>query len=80
MSEEEMRVVDSFVIGGTNAGPSMPGVRLQQMLGTQIFIDVLSHKLHVPTLEGTKVASKGDRIILYDDGTLDVEVSDREKE
>lgn len=75
-----MRVVDSFVVGGTSAGPSLPGVLLQQMLGTRIAINPISRGLFVPTPKGIKVASKGDRIILYDDDTLNVEVSDREKD
>ena len=69
----ERRVVDSFTVGGTKAGPSLPGARLQQMLGTRIVIDMSSRTLYVPTMNGVVQARTGARIILYDDDTLEVE-------
>lgn len=69
----ERRVVDSFTVGGTKAGPSLPGARLQQMLGTRIEIDMSSRTLYVPTMKGVVQARIGARIILYDDDTLEVE-------
>ena len=66
------RIIDSFVIGGTPAGPSMPGANLQRMLGGRIAINIFTHELTVPTQDGLIIASKGDEIILYDDGTLEV--------
>lgn len=69
----ERRVVDSFTVGGTKAGPSLPGARLQQMLGTKIVIDMSSRTLYVPTMKGVVQARTGARIILYDDDTLEVE-------
>ena len=69
----ERRVVDSFTVGGTKAGPSLPGARLQQMLGTKIVIDMSSRTLYVPTMKGIVQARTGARIILYDDDTLEVE-------
>lgn len=69
----ERRVVDSFTVGGTKAGPSLPGARLQQMLGTRIVIDMSSRTLYVPTMKGIVQARTGDRIIIYDDDTLEVE-------
>lgn len=69
----ERRVVDSFTVGGTKAGPSLPGARLQQMLGTRIVIDMSSRTLYVPTVKGVVQARTGARIILYDDDTLEVE-------
>lgn len=65
-------IIDSFTIGGTSAGASMPGVYLQRMLGTRIFINMEAHTLTVPTPYGRIIASKGDTIVLYDDDTLDV--------
>ncbi len=70
------KAIDSFTIGGTKAGPSMPDIRLQSMLGKRIAIDMCNHELHVPTPHGVVIASQGDRIILYDDNTLDVEKHD----
>ena len=67
--------VDSFTIGGTAAGPSMPGRKIHAMLGTRIAIDVHMHVLHVPTPRGYVTARIGDRIILYDDGTLEVRLA-----
>lgn len=69
----ERRVVDSFTVGGTKAGPSLPGARIQQMLGTRIVIDMSSRTLYVPTMKGIVQARTGARIILYDDDTLEVE-------
>ena len=69
----ERRVVDSFTVGGTKAGPSLPGARIQQMLGTRIVIDMCSRTLYVPTMKGVVQARTGARIILYDDDTLEVE-------
>ena len=69
----ERNIVDSFFVGGIHGRPSMPGVKLQQMLGTTIKIDMLSHRLLVPTPNGVTVANIGDCIILYDDDTLGVE-------
>lgn len=66
------RVIDNFVVGGTSAGPSMPGAYLQRMLGSRITINIFTHELTVPTPNGLVIASKGDEIILYDDGTLEV--------
>lgn len=66
------RIIDSFVIGGTPAGPSMPGANLQRMLGGRITINIFTHELTVPTPNGLVIARKGDEILLYDDGTLDV--------
>ena len=65
--------VDAFTIGGTNAGPSMPGPRLQQMLGSRILIDMEGHQLMVPTKQGPVIAREGDRIILWSDDSLEVE-------
>lgn len=66
-------VIDSFTIGGTMAGPSMPGARLQKLIGTQIMIYPRERKMRVPTPNGPVIAGNGDRIVLYDDGTLGVE-------
>lgn len=65
--------IDSFVVGGTGAGPSLPGPRLQRMLGKEIEIDMERMRLGVPTPDGRVIAHRGDRIVLYDDGTLEVE-------
>lgn len=65
-------IIDSFTIGGTPAGASMPGMYLQRMLGTRISINMETHTLTVPTPCGYVEAQKGDRIVLHDDGTLDV--------
>lgn len=64
--------IDSFVVGGTVAGPSLPGPMLQRMLGREIEIDMERMRLKVPTLDGHIIANRGDRIVLYDDGTLEV--------
>lgn len=66
------KVIDSFTVGGTKAGPSLPGARLQQMLGTRIAID-MSRTLYVPTMKGVVQARTGARIVLYDDDSLEVE-------
>lgn len=65
-------IIDSFTIGGTNVGATMPGARLLRMLGTRIEIDVDMHQLIVPTPHGYVHASAGDTIVLYDDDTLEV--------
>lgn len=67
------KVIDYFTVGGTKAGLSLPGARLQQMLGTRIEIDMSRCTLYVPTMRGIVQASTGDQIILYDDDTLEVE-------
>lgn len=69
----DLVVIDSFTIGGTKAGPSMPGPRLQQMLGTRIAIDMASHTLTVPTRQGSVIAGQGDRIVLWSDNSLEVQ-------
>ena len=68
-----MRIIDSFTIGGTGARPSMPGAKLQRMLGSRIAIDIAAQTLYVPTKRGIVQASRGDRIVLYDDDSLEVE-------
>ena len=65
--------VDAFTIGGSKAGPSMPGPRLQRMLGSRILIDMEGHRLMVPTKRGPVIAREGDRIILWSDDSLEVE-------
>lgn len=65
-------IIDSFTIGGTNVGASMPGVYLQRMLGTRIAINMETHTLTVPAPHGYVYASAGDTIVLYDDDTLAV--------
>ena len=65
--------VDAFTIGGSKAGPSMPGPRLQRMLGSRILIDMEGHQLMVPTKRGPVIAHEGDRIILWSDDSLEVE-------
>ena len=69
----ERKVIDSFVVGGTKAGSSLPGARLQQMLGKRIAIDMSSRTLYVPTMKGVVQARIGARIIIYDDDSLEVE-------
>ena len=66
-------VIDSFTIGGTAAGPSMPGERLQRLIGTRIMVYPMERMLRVPTPDGPVMACQGDRIVLYDNGTLGVE-------
>lgn len=70
---EGRKQVDSFTIGGTKAGPSMPGPRLQRIIGSRILVNMFDHTLLVPTRQGSEVAKAGDRIILYDDDSLEVE-------
>lgn len=70
-------VIDSFTIGGTAAGPSLPGAVIQKALGSVIKIDMVNHELHVPTTGGVKAAMPGDRVLAYDDGTFDVEYKGR---
>ena len=69
-------VIDSFTIGGTAAGPSMPGARLQRLIGTRIMVYPIERKMRVHTSDGPVIAGKGDRIVLYDDDTLGVEKHD----
>lgn len=69
-------VIDSFTIGGTKAGPSMPGTRLQRMIGTKIMVYPIERKMRVHTPDGPVIAGLGDRIVLYDDDTLGVEKND----
>ena len=68
-----MKVIDGFTIGGTKNGPSMPGAKLQRMLGSRIAINIATKTLYVPTTRGIVQASRGDRIVLYDDDSLEVE-------
>lgn len=63
-------VIDSFMIGGTAAGPSIPGARLQRLIGTRTMVYPMERMLRVPTPDGPVMACHGDRIVLYDDGTL----------
>lgn len=73
MQMSDLVQVDSFTIGGTKAGPSMPGPRLQRMLGSRILINVDTHMLHVPTRTGWEIAQTGDRIVLWSDDSLEVQ-------
>lgn len=66
------KIIDSFTIGGTKAGPSMPGTRLQAMIGKRIGVNIFTRELNVPTPNGLIIAGKGDEIILYNDDTLEV--------
>lgn len=68
-----MRIIDSFTIGGTKVGASLPGMKLQGMLGSRIAINMASQTLYVPTKHGIAQARRGDRIVLYDDDSLEVE-------
>lgn len=52
------KVIDSFTVGGTKAGPRLPGARLQQMLGMRIAIDMSRRTLYVPTMRGAAQAIK----------------------
>ena len=66
--------IDSLVIGGIPGQlPHLPGMRLQELLGTRIQIDMANNELYVPTKNGVKIAAKGDRIVLFDDDSLDVD-------
>lgn len=65
------KVIDEFTIGGIGSRPSLPGDKLQRLLGSRIRIDVAAQELIVPTKSGVVIARRGDRIVLYDDGTLD---------
>lgn len=47
-----MRIIDSFTIGGTKVGASLPGMKLQGMLGSRIAINMASQTLYVPTKHG----------------------------
>ena len=68
--------VDAFTVGGSKAGPSMPGPRLQQMLGSRILVNMDAHMLYVPTKHGLDTAQAGDRIVLWSDDSLEVEHAD----
>lgn len=68
-----MKVIDSFTIGGTKAGASLPGAKLQGMLGSRIAINLATQTLYVPTKQGIVQARRGDRVVLYDDNSLEVE-------
>lgn len=68
--------VDRFTVGGTMAGASLPGKVIQQALGSTIEIDIIGHRLFVPTPTGTKVATKGNCVVAYNDGTFEVEKCD----
>lgn len=65
-------IYDSFTIGGKNGHPSLPGDKLQRMIGSTIRVNVGKQVLFVPTDRGEIMASKGDTIVLYEDGSLDV--------
>lgn len=69
----DLRIVDSFKVGGSNAGPSMPGYRIQRMLGTRISINIVNKTLTVPTRQGPEIARQGDVINLWSDDSLEVE-------
>jgi len=69
----DLTQVDAFTIGGTKAGPSMPGPKLQAQIGSRILIDMNNHLLHVPTRQGWVIAQAGDRIILWSDDSLEVQ-------
>ena len=73
MQMEGRTRVDSFTIGGTKAGPSMPGPRLQQLIGSRVLVNMFDRTLMVPTPNGPEVAKIGDRIVLWSDDTLEVE-------
>lgn len=68
-----MKIIDSFTIGGTEVGASLPGAKLQGMLGSRIAIDLATQTLYVPTKQGIVQARRGDRVVLYDDNSLEVE-------
>lgn len=68
--------VEAFTIGGTHSGLSMPGPRLQRMLGSRILINMEAYMLHVPTKHGWEIAQEGDRIVLWSDDSLEVEHAD----
>ncbi len=67
-------IVERFLIGGSAHHPSMPSVKLQKAIGSEIWVDIHLQQLSVPTDSGRKIANKGDTIICYSDGTYDVEV------
>lgn len=67
------RIVDSFTVGGTKAGMSMPGPQLQTMLGRRIQISVETMTLYVQTEHGVEMARRGDKVVLFEDGMLEVE-------
>lgn len=68
----EVKIIDSFTVGGVAGHPSMPGEKLQRMLGTRIAINLGTRTLTVPTKKGIVTAMAGNRIILYEDDSLEV--------
>lgn len=62
-----MRIIESFTVGN-----GMPSERLQRALGNEIGIDVVRQELYVPVGEEMKIASVGDTIQCYENGTYDV--------
>lgn len=67
----ERKIIERFTVGGTKSGPNLPSSRaLQDALGTRII--VTGRMLIVPTPTGTKVAQRGDTILVYDDNSFDV--------
>lgn len=60
-------IVESFTIGN-----GIPSERLQRALGSEIKIDVANQELYVPVGKEIKIASVGDTIQCYEDGTYDV--------
>ena len=60
-----MRIIESFTVGN-----GMPSERLQRALGNEIGIDVVRQELYVPVGEEMKIASVGDTIQCYEDGTF----------
>lgn len=68
MPSPSKAIIDSFILESTKPGPS-----LQAMIGTRIAFFPWMRRMHVPTTHGIVSANPGDRIVLYDDGTLEVE-------
>lgn len=68
------KIVERFRIGGQPDGsPSIPSSTLSQALGTKIKVDIQNQVLIVPTTKGYKMASAGDTVVCFDDGSFDVE-------
>lgn len=74
-----MKEIERFTVGGTAAGPSIPGPVFQEALGTTISMNIDAKTLYVPAGRANssgayriKIARKGDTIAAYDDGTFDV--------
>ena len=42
-------IVERFLIGGSAHHPSMPSVKLQKAIGTEIWVDIHLQQLSVPT-------------------------------